>query len=120
VDRFIQEAPEAVRPLLRQIRETVLAAVPEATERIAYNMPTARLGENLLHYAHAKRHVGLYPTSSAVTAFAGRLSGYQTSRGAIRLPLDRPLPLGLIADIARFRAAEARERAAARAQRRAK
>ena len=35
-----------------------------------------------------------------VAAFADRLASFPTSKGTIRLPLDQPMPLDLIADIA--------------------
>ena len=38
----------------------------------------------------------------AVEAFAQQLEGYETSKGTIRLPLDRPLPLETIAELGRW------------------
>ncbi|MFT8390858.1 MAG: hypothetical protein ABF586_06125 [Sporolactobacillus sp.] len=34
---------------------------PEAIEKIAYRMPTFWQGENLIHFAAFKKHIGLYP-----------------------------------------------------------
>jgi uncharacterized protein YdhG (YjbR/CyaY superfamily) len=96
------EAPE-IQPLLRQVRETIRAAAPEATEKIAWNMPTFWQGENLIHFVANKRHIGIYPGGEAVGVFAERLTGYKTSKGAIQFPLDRPIDYELIADIVRWR-----------------
>ncbi|MDR3119971.1 MAG: DUF1801 domain-containing protein [Clostridiales bacterium] len=92
-----------MQPLLRQVRETIRAAAPEATEKIAWNMPTFWQGENLIHFVANKRHIGIYPGGEAVGVFAERLTGYKTSKGAIQFPLDRPIDYELIADIVRWR-----------------
>ena len=59
-------------------------------------------GRNLIHFAAASKHIGLYPGPDAIVAFAERLKGYKTSKGTVQIPVDRPLPLGLIADLARW------------------
>ena len=65
-------------------------------------MPTYRKKHNLIQFAASKKHIGLYPGPEAVEAFSDRLKEYETSKGTIRLPYDRPLPLDLIGDIARW------------------
>lgn len=65
-------------------------------------MPTFWKKRNLIQFAASKRHIGLYPGPEAVEAFQDRLSGYETSKGTIRLPYREPLPLELIADIAKW------------------
>jgi uncharacterized protein YdhG (YjbR/CyaY superfamily) len=66
-------------------------------------MPTFWQGKNLIHFAAAKNHIGLYPGSEAMEAFAPKLTGYKTAKGTIQLPLDKPIPHRLIAEITRFR-----------------
>ncbi|MFM7055283.1 MAG: iron chaperone [Planctomycetota bacterium] len=105
-DAWIRQFPPKTQKLLRQIRTTVTRAVPEAEEVFRYGIPTLRLKKNLLHYAAFEHHIGLYPTPSAMQHFADQLKGYQQGKGSVQFPLDEPLPLALIADIARFRAAE--------------
>ena len=70
--------------------------------KISWSMPTYRKGRNIIHFAASKKHIGLYPGDEAVEAFADRLSDFDTSKGTIRLPHDRELPLELIRDIARW------------------
>lgn len=103
IDEYIAAQPEAVRPVLRQVRETIRAAAPEAVEKIAYRMPTFWQGENLIHFAAFRSHIGVYPGGEATSVFAGRLTGYKTSKGAIQFPLDRAPDFALIADITRWR-----------------
>ena len=103
IDEYIASQPEEVRPLLQGIRETIRAAAPEAIEKISWQMPTFWQGENLIHFAAFKKHVGLYPGGEATTHFAERLAGYKTSKGAIQLPLGKLIDYELIADIVRWR-----------------
>ena len=102
IEEYILRQPEDVQPYLRQVDSAIRAALPEAEEKISWSMPTYWRGHNLIQFAASKRHIGLYPGPEAVEAFAGRLEGFQTSKGTIRLPYDRPLPLALIAEIAKW------------------
>jgi len=66
-------------------------------------MPTFWQGENLIHFAAFRKHIGIYPGGEATTRFADRLTAYKTSKGAIQLPLNQPIDHELIADIVRWR-----------------
>lgn len=103
IDEYIAEQPDNVRPLLQSIRETIRAAAPEATEKISWQMPTFWQGENLIHFAAFKKHIGLYPGGEATAVFAERLVGYKISKGAIQLPLGKPIDYKLITDIVLWR-----------------
>jgi uncharacterized protein YdhG (YjbR/CyaY superfamily) len=107
IDEYIATQPENVQPLLEKIRETIRVVVPEATEKISWRMPTFWQGENLIHFAAFKKHIGLYPGGEATTVFAERLVGYKTSKGAIQLPIDKPIDYDLITDIVRWRVNQA-------------
>lgn len=105
-DYIAAQSPN-VQPLLQSIRETIRAAAPDAIEKISWRMPTFWQGENLVHFAAFKKHIGLYPGGEAVGIFAERLTGYKTSKGAIQLSLDKPIDHELIADIVRWRVNQA-------------
>lgn len=102
IDEYILRQPEEIRPRLRAIHETIRQALPDAVEKISWSMPTFWQKRNLVQFAAFKNHIGLYPGPEAVAAFSDSLSPYATSKGAIRLPHDCPLPLGLVAEIARW------------------
>ena len=102
IDEYIAVQPEAVQPKLRELRRILRAAVPEAEERISWSMPTYWKGQNLIHFAASKKHLGLYPGGEATTVFAEELKDYDVSKGTIRLPYDKPLPAELIETIARW------------------
>jgi hypothetical protein len=69
-------------------------------------MPTFYLYGNLIHFAAFKNHIGLYPTPSGIEAFQQELSQYEGSKGAIKFPHDKPLPLDLISKITKYRIEE--------------
>lgn len=114
VQTYIAQFPPSTRKLLQQVRKAVREAAPDAEETISYNIPTFRYHGNLVHFAAWKDHIGFYPTSSGIKAFAEELAKYETSRGTVQFPMDRPLPIGLIKKLTRFRVKENRARALAR------
>lgn len=107
VDEYIESAPSPTQKLLQQMRRTIHSAVPEATEAIKYGIPTFVLNGNLVHFGGFENHVSFFPTAAPVEAFKRELSRYETSKGTIRFPLDKPLPLSLIRRIVLFRVAQA-------------
>ena len=102
IEEYIAAQPAAAREYLRQVNAAIRASVPEAREKISWSMPTYWKGRNLIQFAAFKRHIGLYPGPEAVEAFAGRLTEYKTSKGTIQLPYNKPLPLELIAEMAKW------------------
>lgn len=103
IDEYIAGFDVDSQRILERTRRIIKKAAPsDAIETINYQMPTYRLNGNLIHFAMNKNHLGLYPGAEAIEAFAGDLEGYRTSKGAIQIPLDNPLPERLIAAIVRF------------------
>lgn len=102
VEEYIAAQPEDIQPYLRAVREAIRAALPDAQEKISWGMPTYWKQHNIIHFAGSKKHIGLYPGPEAVEAFSGQLKDYQTSKGTIRFPYEKPLPLELIAQIAKW------------------
>lgn len=102
IDEYIEAQDESVRPKLLEIRAILQRAIPQAEERISWSMPTYWKGQNLIHFAAAKKHIGLYPGGEATGVFAEALAGLSVSKGSIRLPYDKELPEELIAAIARW------------------
>ena len=103
IDAYIAAYSGELQSILVSIRETIRSAAPDAAEKISWQMPTFWQGENLIHFAAAKKHIGIYPGPEAIEHFKHRLAEYKTSKGAIQMPLDRPIPYDLIAEITRFR-----------------
>jgi uncharacterized protein YdhG (YjbR/CyaY superfamily) len=102
IDEYIEAQDEAVQPMLREMRAVIRSAIPEAQERLSWSMPTFWRGRNILHFAASKKHLGLYPGGEATTVFADALKDYDVSKGTVRIPWDRALPVELVQRIARW------------------
>jgi uncharacterized protein YdhG (YjbR/CyaY superfamily) len=106
IDDYIRNFPPETQAILQELRKAVRQAAPEAEETISYQMPAFRLNGILVYFAAAKKHIGFYPTGSAVDAFKGEIEQYRWSKGTIRFPMDQPLPLDLVKRIVEFRVKE--------------
>ena len=102
IEEYIAVQDAQVQPRLKEVRDILAEALPEAEERISWSMPTFWKGRNIIHFAAAKKHIGLYPGDGAIEAFKKELTGFDVSKGTIRLPYDQELPADLIAGIARW------------------
>jgi uncharacterized protein YdhG (YjbR/CyaY superfamily) len=109
ITEYIQGAPKEARKKLREMRACIRAAAPGAKESLKWGMPAFSYRRILVAFAAHKHHIGFYPTSSAVRAFAHDLSRFATARGSIQFPLEKPLPLPLIRKITAFRVRESIE-----------
>lgn len=107
IDEYIATQPAPVRPILEQVRAAIRKAVPEAVETIGYRMPGFKLhGKAMLYFAAFQEHYSLFAASGSFFAvIADELKGYEVSKGTVRFPLTKPVPVKLIARIAKLRAA---------------
>ena len=103
VDTYIAGFPPDIRVILQTVRKIIREEVPEAEEKISYQMPTYHLVENLVHFAAFKKHLGFYPTPSGIAAFEDELKDYKHAKGSVQFPFDRTIPYDLIRRIVRFR-----------------
>lgn len=106
IDEYIKTFPVYVQKILKQVRQTIKEAAPEAEETINYQIPTFKLNGNLVHFAAFKNHIGFYPAPSGHKAFEKELSVYKSGKGSVQFPLDKPMPLALIKRIVQYRVKE--------------
>jgi len=106
IDEYIEQYTEEKQYIMQKVRKVILENAPEAEERIHYRMPCFWQGTALIYFAAMKNHLGIYPTNSGVVNFTEDLKEYNTSKGAIQLPWDKPIPYDLIIAITRFRVEE--------------
>jgi len=106
IDEYIASCPADVQKRLQEMRAAIKSAAPQAAEKISYQMPTFFLNGNLVHFAAFKNHIGFYPTPSGISSFAKELAKYESAKGSVQFPLDKPLPLTLIKKIVKFRVGE--------------
>jgi len=107
VDEYIAAQPDAVRPLLGQVRAAIVKAVPEAREVIGYGMPGYKLhGKPMLYFAAFKEHYSIFAASGTFfESLKDELKGYDLRKGTVRFELTKPVPARLITRIAKLRAA---------------
>src|SRR5437016_3349319 len=98
VDEYLASVPEPARSTLSKVRAAIRAAAPpEATEAIGYRIPMFRYKGGLVAYAAFSKHCSFFPMSLAVmAAFEDQLAGYETFKGTIHFPVDKPLPAALV------------------------
>ena len=106
IDEYISQFQPEVQEKLHALRKVVKEVVPNAVERISYQMPTFALNKNLVHFAAFKNHIGFYPGVSGIAAFKQELSVYKGAKGSVQFPLNEPLPFDLIKKIVKYREVE--------------
>ena len=105
VDEYMAQLPDDRRAVMEQLRVTIRAAAPEATEAISYNMPAFRLdGRFFVSYEAFKRHYSLFPWTDAMVDELGEaVRPYAVRKGTLRFPADEPIPLDLVTRIIEIR-----------------
>lgn len=106
INEYIACFPDEIQEKLELLRVTIKKAAPDAEEVISYQMPAFKFHGVLVYFAAAKNHIGFYPTASPIIAFKKELANYEGSKGTVRFPFDKPLPLDLISRIVEFKVAE--------------
>ena len=116
IDEYIAIFHADTQKKLAQIRTTIQKLVPAAVESISYGIPAFNLnGRYLIYFAGYKNHIGLYPVPSGNKTFDKDFAAYKTSgKGTIQFPLDKSLPLGLIAKIVKYKVKENKEKVKAK------
>ncbi|HUL14606.1 MAG TPA: DUF1801 domain-containing protein [Terriglobales bacterium] len=107
VAEYLASVPNPARSTLGELRAAIRSSVPrEASETISYGIPAIRYKGILVWYAAFAKHCSLFPTASVIVAFKQELKGFPTSKGTIKFPLDKPLPIALIKKMVEARVAK--------------
>jgi len=108
VDEYLAGVPEPARSTLNRVRAAIRSAVPlEATVAISYRIPTFKYKGSLLGFAAFSNHCSFFPMSaSVIEAFKNELKAFDTSKGTIRFPVDKPLSAALVKKLVKARIAE--------------
>jgi uncharacterized protein YdhG (YjbR/CyaY superfamily) len=107
IDEYIAGFPPQVQALLQKVRATIKKAAPKAEEMIRYKMPTFALnGKYLIYFAGYQKHISLYPAPIGNPEFAEEIAPYESGKGTLKFPIDKPVPFKLITRIVKFRAGE--------------
>ena len=103
IDQYIANFSTVQQKVLQQIRKTITDNAPGAEEKISYGIPTFHLNGPLVHFAAYDTHYAFYPGAKGVMGFPEELKDYDTSKGTIRFPVDKPVPYELIGKITAYR-----------------
>lgn len=98
IDDFLAGVAEPQRGVLLEMRNRILAIVPDAEECISYAVPCFKVdGKAVAGFAPYKNHNSYFPFSGQVfKAVAERVYGFTRTSGALHFDLDRPLDQELI------------------------
>ena len=106
VNEYIATADPQAKKALREIRKTIKSAAPDAEEVISYQIPGYKYHGMLVFFAAWKNHISLYPAPWGADSLKKEMSAYDGSKGTIKFPLDKPMPLTLIKKMVKYRVKE--------------
>ncbi len=109
IDEYLEKLDEPKRTTLRELRDTIMSVIPEAEQCISYGMPAFRMhGTVVAGFAAFKNHLSYLPHSGSVLSqLQAELSRYEQTKGALRFPVDAPLPKALVAKLIEVRIRQA-------------
>ena len=112
IDQYISTFPPKVKALLETMRKAIKQVAPDADEIISYNMPAFKFyGRILVYFAAHSKHIGFYPGNRVVNeVFKDDLTSYETSKGTVKFPFEKPIPVSLVKKIVKYRVTENIER----------
>lgn len=108
IDEYLEGVDADKRKTLEQLRRTISKIVPDAEECISYGLPAfKRDGKAFAGFGASANHCAYYPMSgSTVETLADDLKNYETSKGGVRFPPNKPLPTALLRKLIKTRLAE--------------
>lgn len=112
VEAYLKSLDKPQIEIAKQVQKLVLDKYPDASEGIAYGMPSYKLsGKPLFYFALYKSHLGIYALPHTHAEFKQKLSTYKQGKGSVQFPLDQMIPYHIIEMILDFRATEIKNQA---------
>jgi uncharacterized protein YdhG (YjbR/CyaY superfamily) len=99
VDLYIADQIPTLRPALKKMRQVIKKAAPKAEEAISYGMPGYKYYGMLAFFGAFKNHYSFFSPPRVLDLFRKELGKYKTTKSAINIPLDSPVPEKLITRI---------------------
>jgi uncharacterized protein YdhG (YjbR/CyaY superfamily) len=111
IDEYLAAVSDHQRVALEKLRKTIRAAAPQAEECISYGVPAFRQDGMLVGFGATASHCSFFlMNGSTVEAHKDELKNYDTSKGTIRFPANKPLPVALVRNVVKARIAENSDR----------
>lgn len=111
IDGYIASQSDDVKDKLVKLRQTIQKAAPDATEAISYQMPAFKYYGMLAYFAAFKNHYSLFISPKIIESFKDQLKEFETSKGTIRFPKEKPVPVRLVTKIVKSAAGQNLEKA---------
>lgn len=107
IDEYLAPLSDEMRAALEKLRKTIRAAAPKAEECISYGICAFRQNGMLVGFGAGEKHCSFFlMDGTTVDAHKKELKGYDTSKGTIRFPPNKPLPTTLVRKLVKARIAE--------------
>ena len=107
VDEYMQDFDGETRKRLEQLRTIALKEIPNAVERISYNIPAYFIGKTMvIYFAGYASHASLYPLHLISEKDKNLFSAYASGKATLKLPHAQPLPVETVTKFIRLRAAD--------------
>ena len=111
IDDYLATVGADQRQALEKLRRTIRAAAPDAEECISYGIPAFRQDGMLVGFGAAASHCSFFlMDGTTLDRFQELLAAFDTSKGTIRFPADKPLPPALVKKLVKARLAENKAR----------
>ncbi len=109
IGQYLGALDDPKRATLTQLRDTIVAILPEAERCISYGMPAFKLeGKTIAGFAAFKNHLSYLPHSgSVIRRLAEDTEGYTKTEGSLHFAVNEPLPKELVKKLLDTRMAEA-------------
>jgi uncharacterized protein YdhG (YjbR/CyaY superfamily) len=97
IDEYLNGFPMDTQVILENLRHTIRKVAPDAIETISYGIPAFDFNnKHLVFFAAWKHHFSLYPIPAGDEAFQEEISHYKRGKGTLQIPLNKPVPYGLV------------------------
>lgn len=100
IAEYIEAAPCAGQPHLRQIYAILKSVAPDAQEAIKWGTPFFVEPRFLYAFSAHKAHLSFAPMAAALEAFRAELAEHRTTANFLKIPYDQPVPEDLVRRIA--------------------
>lgn len=111
VEGYISDFPKELQDRMERVSKAIKSVAPKSSEAISYGIPVFKLEKtHLIYFAAFKNHLSIYPAPRGTEEFGEELTKYKGGKGTVQFPNDKPLPIGLIKRIVKFRIKDTQEK----------
>jgi len=103
INDYVSQFPLETQRTLNALLTCLSEVVPMAEKELKWGVPAFTYRRVLFTVGAFKSHINFYPTPATINAFNKELKPFSTTKSAIQLKLNQPLPFKLIREIAKYR-----------------